>query len=182
VPALAKDPESRERRNIPAVLGPIAGKLDAPRPPSGLSLKLRRQWDALWRSMVAQLLDPATDGPVIARLYELYALGERLAGMLARDDRLETRARRDLARLYRTDPRDEALVDQALVTIELARKSYNSTVASRVRVATEVRMLEAQLGLSPRSRLALGVMLLAGRRAMAEAIGDDDGDLGADYS
>jgi len=182
VPALAKDPESRERRNVPAVLGPIAGNLDAPRPPSGLSVKLRRQWDALWRSMVAQLLDPATDGPVIARLYELYSLGERLARLIADDERSERAARRRLTRARASEEYDPVTIAEALSDIELARKAYNSTVATRVRVATEVRMLEAQLGLSPRSRLALGVMLLAGRRAMAEAIGDDEADLGADYS
>ena len=176
VPALSKSPEDRTgHHGAPVELArtwpPVA---PVPRPP-GLSVKLRKQWDGLWVSPVAQLLDPATDAPIIARLFELYGLDDNLATMLARDGRAERAAQKRLrTAVAEADP---VALEAASIEIEAIRRSYNSTVASRVRVATEVRMLEAQLGLSPRSRLALGVMLLAGRRAMAEATaGDDDDD------
>lgn len=43
-------------------------------------------------------------------------------------------------------------------------EEFDAVVATRTRVASECRLLEGQLGLSPRSRLALGLALLAGRK------------------
>lgn len=144
MPANAKRPEDRERRNMPAEL-PSGVALPPPPAPTGLSAVLRRRWVALWSSPVAPLLDPDVDGPVVARLFELYALGDVLGAEIKR-------ARAD----------GEGLA---------------AAVGARVRVATETRMLEGQLGLSPRSRLALGVMLMAaGRKRMAGAAVDAEDD------
>ena len=175
MPALSKSPEDRTGHHaLPTNLTPITASLDIPAPPRGMSIKLRRQWDQLWRSMVAQLLDRATDGPIIARLFELYALGERLADTLARDQRSERAVERAMRSAAADGDADAMLT--AAEAIKTIRASCNSTVGARVGVAREVRMLEAQLGLSPRSRLALGVMLLAGRKAMAEATADAEDD------
>src|SRR5690554_4039334 len=45
-------------------------------------------------------------------------------------------------------------------------------IAARVRIASECRILEGQLGLSPRSRLALGLALLAGKKAGGGSLDD----------
>lgn len=132
----AKRPEDRQRRNLPTVLD--AGEASdparvVPDPPAGLSGALRAAWDGLWRSPVAQLLDPVSDYPAVSRLFGLYLLGERM------------------------DARLSAPVDED-------GSSFESMSAARVRVASECRLLEGQLGLSPRSRLALGLALLAGRK------------------
>lgn len=50
-------------------------------------------------------------------------------------------------------------------------------VRTRLAVAAEARMLEAALGLSPRSRLALGLALLAGKKAGSlDDLADDAND------
>lgn len=53
-----------------------------------------------------------------------------------------------------------------------------AAAATRLRVASETRLLEGTLGLSPRARLALGLALLAGRRAgsLDDAVDDADDD------
>lgn len=48
---------------------------------------------------------------------------------------------------------------------QLADDLDPAQVRARLAVAAETRMLEAALGLSPRSRLALGLALLAGKKA-----------------
>lgn len=142
----AKSVDQRQRTNLPRVLAHSGEQLRAPRPPSGLSAKLRRSWDGLWASPVAQLLDPVSDLPAVTRLFGMYALGDRLDGMIA-----------------------EA---------EAAKEYDNATVTTRIRISTEARQLEAQLGLSPRSRLALGLALLAGRKAgsLDDFVDDADDD------
>lgn len=150
----AKRPEDRQRRNLPTVLD--AGEASdparvVPDPPAGLSGALRAAWDGLWRSPVAQLLDPVSDRPAVERLFRLYLVGERL------DERLAAVAAGEV---------DDVSLEQA--------------AAARVRVASECRLLEGQLGLSPRSRLALGLALLAGRRggggADLDALADEVND------
>lgn len=142
-----KDPQSRQRRNVPALI-PASGlpSRTVPDPPRGLPARLRAQWVGLWTSPVAALLDPVSDWPAAARLFELYKIGDRLGRLIARAEEVDT-----------------------------------ALVGSRVRCATEARLIEAQLGLSPRSRLALGLALLAGRRGAGaggeeSAGGHDDAD------
>ena len=142
----AKDPERRQRRNLPKIIEgevvpdrdaggdavavpPASAGYDVPVPPPGLRDAWMQLWRGLWTSPVARLLDPVSDYPPAARLFRLYVLGDRL------DDQIDA----------------AGVVDTGLVS-------------SRVKCATEARLIEAQLGLSPRSRLALGLALLAGRR------------------
>lgn len=75
--------------------------------------------------------------PAVVRLFELYRLNEQLTAETITGADPETGED-----MIRTD-----------------------VINARTRVATECRMLESQLGLSPRSRLALGLALLAGRKA-----------------
>jgi hypothetical protein len=137
-----KRPEDRQRRNLPAVVTSptLLAPTETPRPPTGLSTPLRRSWAGLWSSPVAALLDPVSDLPAVNRLFNLYTLGEQL----------EARVTQHMKALMDGDDADG--IDDKLLS-------------ARMRVASETRMLESQLGLSPRSRLALGLALLAGRKA-----------------
>lgn len=63
-----------------------------------------------------------------------------------------------LWRLYQAGER----LDERMASAD--GEEFDAAVAARVRVASECRLLESQLGLSPRSRLALGLALLAGRK------------------
>lgn len=137
----AKPVEARQRRNMPAVLP--AGAAVIPTSPAGLPSSLVDQWDALWSSTVAALMDPVGDLPAVTRLFELYQLADRVQSQLADADE----------------------VDGALVS-------------ARVRLGSEIRLAEAQLGLSPRARLALGVALQAGGKAstLDDAVDDADDD------
>jgi hypothetical protein len=105
---------------------------------------------------VAQLLDPVSDMPAVTRLFMLYRLGEQLDVQVAQHMTV-------LAKPLDVD--NPAGLDDKLI-------------AARMRVASETRILEGQLGLSPRSRLALGLALLAGRKSgsLDDAIDDADGD------
>lgn len=148
----AKRPEDRQRRNRPAVIDAgAAPAVPAPGPPEWLTGPLADAWRGLWCSPVAQLLDPVSDRPAVERLFRLYLVGERL------DERLAAVAAGEV---------DDVSLEQA--------------AAARVRVASECRLLEGQLGLSPRSRLALGLALLAGRRggggADLDALADEVND------
>lgn len=87
---------------------------------------------------MAQLLDPVSDMPAVIRLFGLYKLGEQLGELVSKH----------MAALSEPD-------------VDLDDK----LIAARMRVASETRILEGQLGLSPRARLALGLALLAGRKA-----------------
>ena len=102
---------------------------------------------------MAQLLDPISDMPAVCRLFNLYTLGEQLDVQVSRHMALLTVGNGD---------------------VELDDK----LLAARMRAASETRMLESQLGLSPRSRLALGLALLAGRKAgsLDDAVDDANDD------
>lgn len=146
----AKDPQDRQRRNMPAVLGVSGPALPTPPPPGWLSQPLQSAWLGVWASPVARLLDPISDLPAVTRLFRLYTLAERI------DARMDAEP----------DPDGD-------------EPSFHADVSARVKVAAEVRQLEGVLGLSPRSRLALGLALLAGNRGVAslddatEAADDD---------
>jgi hypothetical protein len=172
----AKDPDLRQRRNMPTVLAadgtPVYPVLAVPRPPTGLSARLRKSWAGLWDSPASQVLDPVSDLPAVARLFDIYKLGEQLDALLkqAHPDAATRKA------LAAADPDED---QQELIAAHVAaRQAFNSTVNARMRVATEARQLEAQLGLSPRARLALGLALLAGRNAAGADSGrvHDDAD------
>lgn len=137
-----KPVDSRQRRNMPSTLASGTAP-EMPDPPVDLSPTLCRQWEGLWTSPVAALLDPVSDLPAVTRLFELRLLADRVQSQLA----------------------EAESVDSALVS-------------ARVKLASEIRLAEGQLGLSPRSRLALGIALLAGQKAASldDAVDDADDD------
>jgi hypothetical protein len=138
----AKDAASRQRRNLPAIMSADGVVRTIPNPPPRMPRRMRVQWAGLWTSPVGALLDPVSDWPAAARLFELLALGDRIARQIAKAPEIET-----------------------------------ALVSARIKCATEARLIESQLGLSPRSRLALGLALLAGRRGSGgEETGTDGHD------
>lgn len=170
MPQVGKPAEERQGHHAdPTAIDPDAPVLPAPKPPRGISLALKRSWVKLWESPVGQFLDRDTDVTTIARLWSLYGLGEKYDQMIRQTepDRFTKLA------LSSPDPDAD---EKVLIAAHLAaRQAFNGTVQTRVRIATEARMLEAQLGLSPRSRLALGLKLLSGK-APTGPVSHDDAD------
>lgn len=68
------------------------------------------------------------------------------------------------------------LADRVQAQLADAEEVDSGLVSARVRLASEIRLAEGQLGLSPRSRLALGIALLAGQKAstLDDAVDDAD--------
>lgn len=175
-----KPMDQRLRRNLPAILedpGQNAPQLAESGPirppaPAGLSAAFVQAWDGFWTSPVAQLLDPVSDLPPVTRLFELYQLGQQLADVVAANmtnylDALTRPAGVSASGEISEGDDDPPGIDEKALTY-------------RMRVASETRLLESQLGLSPRSRLALGLALAAGKKAglgsLDEAADDADDD------
>lgn len=112
---------------------------EVPIEPNDLSPELQVAWKGLWSSPVAQLLDPVSDMPVVVRLFELYTLAEKLGKLV--------------------NANVNAVISGTADEVD------HKLLGARMRVTAEIRNLENTLGLSPRSRLALGLALLAGKKA-----------------
>jgi hypothetical protein len=136
----------------PDELAPLTAAPVIPRPPMGLSAGLRRTWDGLWSSPVARLLDPVSDLPVVSRLFYLYKLSDRVARQIAvaDPDRLAFLMEDD-------DPTEET--KRLIAEIAAALAAWHATIATQVKLATEIRQVEQTIGVSPKARLALGVAL-----------------------
>ncbi|HET6291725.1 MAG TPA: hypothetical protein VFG33_00070 [Kribbella sp.] len=66
------------------------------------------------------------------------------------------------------------LADRVQAQLAAAAEVDSGLVGARVRLASEIRLAEGQLGLSPRARLALGVALVAGQKAASlDDLADD---------
>lgn len=170
MPTPSKAPEDRLGHHAPPTdLETMPGpgvEVAIPRPPIGLSAGLRRSWDGLWRSPVAKLFDPVSDLPVVSRLYYLYKLSDRIARQIDKAD-----PERLVTLMEDEDPTEETR--RLIAEIAAAVASWNATVATQVRVATEVRQLETTLGISPKARLALGVALGQVDRSAIDGLMDE---------
>src|SRR6266536_4594907 len=134
-----KPAEQRQRRNERttterAGAGLVAlpgGKVEPPPAPSGLLKATREDWATFWTSALATLVTLA-DRPALRRLFTLY------------DER--SRAYRGLREFGRL--------------IDLEHGGKLNPLASYLKACdAEIRMLEDRFGLSPISRLRLGVAL-----------------------
>lgn len=187
-------PDGPERRNKPTELravGPHSTRGPAPETqrlvagdgragppvPFVMPRDLRTLWDGIWCSPLAQILDPVTDYPAMARLFRSYHL-------LYRIDRAILNAgparRRELEQLFSVPVRSWQ-EEQRVVELAAAFEDLPANLALRLKYATECRQQEQQLGLSPRARLGLGVMLKAatspaGGNSADEFDFDDDDD------
>jgi P27 family predicted phage terminase small subunit len=143
-----KPADQRQRRNQRttterAGAGLVAlpgGKVDRPSAPSGLLKATREDWAAFWSSPLGALVVPA-DVPALRRLFTLY------------DERARAyRGLRQVGRLLETEK------GTALNPLAGYLKSCDA----------EVRLLEDRFGLSPISRLRLGVALGEAAKSLDE--------------
>ena len=149
----------RQRRNRPVPLRVLSGDVaprKVPKPPTGLLKKTREYWAEFWKSDLAQLTEPATDMMALVRLYRLF------------------------------DERERA--DRACRKNRLVEGSHGQIVGNPLgrlipQYDREIRHLEDRFGLSPRSRLTLGITFGEPRHTLADLnrsfgaeIDDDDDD------
>lgn len=140
MPQPKKPDDERQRRNRSrAELAQISP--EPPEPPCELRPAILETWVAYWGSELAKLVDPATDGPAINRLFVLY------------DER---------ARAY------EAGKDKRLIPGPKDQWILNPLLRYVAQCDAEIRQLEDRLGMSPRSRLQLGITFGDAMRSMAE--------------
>ncbi len=154
MPPVAKPAARRQRRNRPALVSLPTTPVNVPEPPSGLLRATVAAWDELWASPVAATFLPS-DMPALARVFELRDEWTRVT-RVARKQRL-------------TEGHKQQPVLNPLLR-------YAETLAA------EVRALEDRYGLSPRSRLQLGIAFGEAHRSLdalnaefMERTDDDDG-------
>ena len=151
-----KNSERRQRANRAPSLHVVVGggpKVVAPPPQKHWLQQTREAWAAYWSSDLAQVIDPATDGPAVLRLFTLHDERER-AYRGYRKKRVVTGSRRQQ------------------VTNPLARVM--------IALDAEVRQLEDRLGLTPRARLQLGVTYGEAARSLEAMNHALEADYGAD--
>jgi P27 family predicted phage terminase small subunit len=150
-----KPPERRQRTNshAAAVIPFRATPVDAPPLPAGLLAVTRELWRAFWRSPLAQAVEKNTDTSAIVRYFTLA------------DER---------ERMYRGFRR------KRLVLGSQGQKVLNPMGRALHAFDAELRQLEDRLGMSPRSRLQLGVAIGEAAKSLAELNRileeDDDGE------
>ena len=139
--------QNTERRDVGLVTG--SGSLPAPPPPPPGLLKVTAQaWDDFWASPMASLVASRTDVMALRRLFWFYDESER-AMRAYREQRLVAGSTHNL----RLNPVLKAIDPAAILA------------------------LEDRFGLSPRSRLELGVILGDAARSLADLNADlDDGE------
>ena len=125
----------------------INGRLaEPPDPPSRLLKQTREAWIAYWSSPMVKFVSPQTDAPALVRLFTLYDERARAYIALRKGERVVTGSKGQpvLSPLY-----------SAIATMD-----------------PEIRQIEDRFGLSPRSRLQLGVVLGDAARSLAEINAD----------
>ena len=140
VPQRKKADDERLRRNrSKAELSLVSP--EPPDPPPDLRPAVLETWAEYWTSELAKLVDPKTDGPAIRRLFTLY------------DER---------ERAY------EAGKDERLVPGSKDNWVLNPLLKYVAQCDAEIRHMEDRLGMSPRSRLQLGITFGDAMRSMDE--------------
>ncbi|MBA2686896.1 MAG: P27 family phage terminase small subunit [Gemmatimonadaceae bacterium] len=130
----------REHREL-QVLPAILG-ITAP-PPTGILKKTADRWAAFWDSPVARAADPITDLPAIARLFQAY-------------DELE-----------RVGP---AFRKARIVEGSTGQPTLNPLAKYIATLTTEITALEDRFGLTPKSRLALGIAIGQAKASLNDLI------------
>ena len=124
-----------------------------PKPPMGMLKKTREYWAEFWESDLAQLTEPATDMMALVRLYRLF------------------------------DERERA--DRACRKNRLVEGSHGQIVGNPLgrlipQYDREIRHLEDRFGLSPKSRLMLGITFGQAGKTLEDLnkvlADEDDGD------
>lgn len=139
MPPLPKPPARRQGRHRHDV-GTIAASatFQPPAPPAGLLAALSGEWERLWSSPLATTFT-TSDVPALERLFEL------------RDEAVRHQ------RAARRTPTVEGSKGQVVL---------NPVLRQRDALLAEIRQLEDRFGLSPRSRLQLGITLSEAHRSL----------------
>lgn len=139
MPPLPKPPARRQGRHRHDA-GAIAteGAFQPPTPPAGLLETLRGEWERLWASPLATTFT-TSDVPALERLFEL------------RDEAVRHQ------RAAKRTPTVEGSKGQVVL---------NPVLRQRDALLAEIRQLEDRFGLSPRSRLQLGITLSEAHRSL----------------
>ena len=114
-----------------------------PPAPNGLLKSTELRWAAYWSSPVSSAADPVTDRPALERLFQCYDEHDRV-GRAFRKQRT-------------TEGRDGG-------------ERVNPLLTYLRYLGVEITKLEDRFGLTPRSRLALGVTLGAAKRSLSDLI------------
>lgn len=115
----------------------------APPPPAGLLKKTAEQWAAFWMSPVASAADPITDLPAIARLFTAYDELERVGPVFRK---------------------------QRIVEGSTGQPTLNPLSKYIAQLTTEIVALEDRFGLTPKSRLALGIAIGQAKASLNDLI------------
>lgn len=137
MPPMPKPPERRQGRHRVDV-GPIPSSpaFAPPQPPPGLSSPLRGEWERLWSAPLAATFT-TSDLPALERLFTLRDEAQRHQRAAKRTPTIEGSKGQDV---------------------------LNPRLRQRDALLAEIRQLEDRFGLSPRSRLQLGITLSEAHR------------------
>ena len=130
-----KPADKRQRRNKKTNIVPfraVGKKRKVPPPPRGLLKQTEKLWKDYWNSQLAQVVEPDTDLPAITRLFTLY------------DER---------ERAYR------GFRMRRLIIGSQGQPVLNPLGRLMLQLDAEIHQLEDRLGLTPKSRLQLGITL-----------------------
>lgn len=129
----------RTRQSVELVVGTI--EREVPPVPSGVLKVTRVAWERYWQSPVAEAVDQACDMPAIERLFSLYDMRERA---------------------------HRALREQPTVEGSQGQRVLNPAHRILASADPEIRQLEDRLGMTPRSRAALGITLSTAKKSLDE--------------
>ncbi len=138
MPPIRKPDDRRQRRNRPSLVSLPTTPVAIPEPPSGLLRATAATWAQLWSSPLASTFLPS-DMPALERLFELRDEWTRVTHV-ARKARLTVG--------HKQQP------------------VLNPLLRYAAEINAEVRALEDRYGLSPRSRLALGIAFGEAHRSL----------------
>lgn len=132
MPRDRKRPERRQGHNTPDIglIPAVDASKDAPQPQKGWLAVTKDRWEAFWRSSLAQIVERDSDLPALARLFSLY-------------DELE-RAERAFRR-------------KRFVSGSKGQPRLNPLAGHIAQLEPMIRALEDRFGLTPLSRLKLGI-------------------------
>lgn len=139
---------------------------DVPRAPMGLPASLRVRWQGIWTSPLAAVMDPVSDLPAMENLFRLYKLQFKYDLLIK------------MADPAKMSDAIESGDYSAANEMAAALKEFNATVGTRLKITAEIRQAEDRLGLSPRARLALGVVYRGAAGSQPDAGGIDDAQWG----
>jgi len=119
-------------RGLKTLPGGTLSPFEVPTTPFGLTQRSKDQWVAIWSAPIARVLNPDLDGDTIEALLKL------------RDER---------------DRNNRIGQKQRIVIGSQGQPVINPALGHAMAIQKEIRALEDRLGLNPKARLTLGILL-----------------------